>query len=372
VPQIKELTTNYGQLDIFCFDNSNESKKDYAVKQKEAALTGQTNIIFNTKIGYNLGGDFETADNSLPVYSTYTKPWEANISHNGTNGFKTKDVNFKPAVDVLKSLIDVTSKGGNFVLNLGPDANGVIPAASAAQLKKVGKWLKVNGESVYGTTASPFTYLNWGKVTKKGMKLYVHVFDYPADGKIKLPITTDIAKSYLLTNPKIAVKAKKEGNYTTLQLPLVSPDSLVSVFVLDLKVEPISTITVPVPSIGKTVTSSSQDADAKFTITNVLDGLDRTVWKAGVGDINSFIEIDLGQETSIGAISIDEGGGKQVKKFKLEYKVGEEYKTVFEGTDVGVAYMKKFAPVKAQIFKLTFLEAKKELQIKDILLFFEE
>ena len=111
---------------------------------------------------------------------------------NDTWGYRSWDENWKSTESLLRNLIDIVSKGGNYLLNIGPKADGTIPEASVERLKEIGKWMKTNSESIYGTTASPFENIPWGRCTKKDAgngitQLYLHVFDWPEDGKLEVP-----------------------------------------------------------------------------------------------------------------------------------------------------------------------------------------
>ncbi len=114
----------------------------------------------------------------------------------------------------MRNLIDVVSKGGNYLLNIGPTAEGVIPQPEVERLEEVGQWLKVNGVATYGTKASPFKrQLAWGRATQKGDSIYLHVFDWPQDGRLHLPIPSAIESAELLAQPgtKLPVKSTAEG-----------------------------------------------------------------------------------------------------------------------------------------------------------------
>jgi alpha-L-fucosidase len=130
------------------------------------------------------------------------------------------------------------SEGGNYLLNVGPTSEGLIPEESVKRLKEVGAWMKVNGEAIYGTTASPFGKPAYGRITAKPGKLYVHVFDWPKDGKLELAgVKSPVTKAYLLADP-----AKKALTVTTaaatpqtvqIAVPAQAPDPNVSVIVLE-------------------------------------------------------------------------------------------------------------------------------------------
>ena len=116
--------------------------------------------------------------------------WEACMTMNTTWGYKSYDDDWKSSEQLIRNLVDSASKGGNYLLNVGPMANGEIPQASIERLKDVGEWMSVNSSPIYGTTASPFIRLPWGRATKKeypnATELYLHVFDWPENGLLKV------------------------------------------------------------------------------------------------------------------------------------------------------------------------------------------
>jgi alpha-L-fucosidase len=159
---------------------------------------------------------------------------------NGHWGYKKGDENWKPTERLVQTLIDIASKGGNFLLNVGPTGEGIIPGPSVARLGEVGKWMQVNGESIYGTTPSPLkTIPVWGRVTKKvtpdGTALYLHIFNWPADGKLLVPgLHNEIESATVLASgePRQATTGA-EG--VMVSLPTKAPDSIASVVVLKFK-----------------------------------------------------------------------------------------------------------------------------------------
>ena len=157
------------------------------------------------------------------------------MTMNTTWGFKSYDDKWKSSAEIIRNLIDIASKGGNYLLNVGPTAEGLIPEPSVERLAEVGQWMRVNGESIYGTTASPFTHqLEFGRATSKTGRVYLHVFNWPADGRLHVPPWNKVVtKAYLLSTPKQSLKFESSVNGVTLQLPAQAVDPIATVIVLE-------------------------------------------------------------------------------------------------------------------------------------------
>ena len=296
------------------------------------------------------------------------------MTTNNSWGFQSWDNQWKSTNVLLGNLSEIVSKGGNYLLNVGPDAEGVIPAPSAKILNEVGNWLKINGEAIYATKASPFVYLPWGRCTQKDDKLYLHIHKWPSDGNLKIPINSKIVKAYFLSNVNNTLKFKQEGLYTTLKLPESFRDSTITVVVLKMQNTIKSSIENPIPSIGKTAIASSTDSE-KFKPSFAFDSSSHTSWKAAKDKKDGWLMVDLGHATSIGSIAISEVVGhteKNIKEFKLEYKQGDQWVMIVKGQTIGEVYQTSFKPIIAQYFRLNILDAETEPQIKDMQLYYYE
>jgi alpha-L-fucosidase len=367
VPQVKEILSAYNPS-IIWWDTPTGMNKERAAKF--APLLNQyPNVIYNNRLGGGISGDLETPEQYIPATGIPGKNWESCMTMNNTWGYKSDDNNWKSAETLIRNLIDIASKGGNYLLNVGPTAEGVIPQASIDRLKQIGTWLKVNGESIYGVNASPFTYLSWGRATQKNNKLFLHVFNWPVDGKLKLPLQNEVVKAYFLANQTNLIFTR-EGNYLVIQLPTQSIDKIATVITLELKGDAKTSLVEAIPSIGKMAAASSEESE-KTKATNVLDGNAQTIWKAAAGQKASWVEIDLGKPYSIGAFAASETGGA-IAKFQFEYKDGNSWKVVADGRGFGNGLLKSFKPVTAQFFRINILEATKEPAIKDVQLFYED
>jgi alpha-L-fucosidase len=240
VPQVKELLTNYGDVAVLWWDTPTGMTDEYAEKLK-SLLKLQPTIITNDRLKRpNYPGDYKTPEQRIPTLSELDgKDWETCMTMNETWGYKSYADSWKSVETLVRNLIDIASKGGNYLLNVGPKADGTFPQESVDILKGMGQWMKVNGESIYGTTASPFAPVTWGRITKKegnnSSVLYLHVFDWPKDEKLFLPgLSNQILSAKLLgSSEKIKAKSEKEG--IEIKLPAIQPNKIASVIKLELK-----------------------------------------------------------------------------------------------------------------------------------------
>ena len=178
VPQMKEILTKYGPISVLWFDTPTDMTHDRAAKIYNL-LKLQPNIIYNNRLGGGFGGDLETPEQYIPATGLPGKNWESCMTMNDTWGYKSYDHNWKSTKVLIQNLVDIASKGGNYLLNIGPTSEGLVPDASIERLQQIGKWMDVNGDAIHGTTNGPFSYLSWGRSTRKGQTLYLHVFNWP-------------------------------------------------------------------------------------------------------------------------------------------------------------------------------------------------
>ncbi|HEY5584405.1 MAG TPA: alpha-L-fucosidase [Ruminiclostridium sp.] len=247
-PQLHELLTGYGPIGIIWFDTPYEMPKKYCSELVDFIRGIQPKCIISGRVGYGLGDYRQMGDNSIPI-AVYNNDWETPMTLNDTWGYIKDDNNWKNPETAIRMLVDINGKGGNFLLNVGPDAEGMIPQGSADILKTIGDWLKLNGDSIYETIPTPnYLYeLNWGGFTAKPGKLYMHVFNWPRFPYeiVVYGFKTKIKKAYFLADKEMkpvqviqSYETARDEYRLRVRLPEEPIDTLDTVVVLELDGEP--------------------------------------------------------------------------------------------------------------------------------------
>jgi alpha-L-fucosidase len=203
-------------------------------------------LIINNRV--KGAGDYETPEQYIPPNGLPGHDWETCMTMNDTWGYKRDDHDWKSTQTLIRNVVDIASKGGNYLLNVGPTGEGLIPDASLERLSEIGQWMKVNGVAIYGTGAGPFTrQLPWGRCTSKtsGHILYLHVFDWPTDGRLLVPLSNRIKRASLLVDPSTPLRTETGKDGTTIFLPSHAPDDISSTVIVKLDGAP-EVLTVPI------------------------------------------------------------------------------------------------------------------------------
>ncbi len=251
--QLRELLTGYGPIGILWFDGEWEAPwtHERGVDLYNYVRSLQPEIIVNNRVGKGRSGmagmdkgqgvgDYGTPEQEIPA--TGFGPgvaWESCMTMNNHWGYNRYDQNWKSPATLVRNLIDCASKGGNYLLNVGPTSEGLIPEPSVERLAAIGRWMKVNSEAIYGTTASPFKSLPWGRCTQRALssgqtRLYLHVFDWPKDGRLLVPGLKNTVESATVLATRTQVTTESSPAGLNVAVPADAPDALSSTIVLTL------------------------------------------------------------------------------------------------------------------------------------------
>jgi alpha-L-fucosidase len=272
--QLRELLTGYGNVACIWFDYGYEHKPDVLHSSEIVAemRSIQPKLLVNDRAG--TPEDFGTPEQFVPATGIVnpdgsTRLWEACITMTSRWwGYDAEEKNFKSTTDLIRMLVDVVSKGGNLLLNVGPRPDGTIQPEFVERLQGIGRWMRVHGDAIYGTTASPFRVLPFfGRCTVKGNRLFVHVFAWPADRKLRLPgLLNTIKQASLLPALTSGLPVGHEGRDAIITLPEKPYDEAANVVVLDLDGPPrIEFVAIrPDPQGGIAMPMMSAELRAEF------------------------------------------------------------------------------------------------------------
>lgn len=242
VPQVREILTRY-QPDILWWDTPtwmNEGRAERLIPLVKL----RPGLIHNNRLGGGYKGDTETPEQHIPATGFKDRDWEVCMTMNDTWGFKTSDTKWKSAETLVRNLIDIASKGGNYLLNVGPTGEGEIPAASLERLAAMGKWMQTNGESIHGTTASVFPKVSWnGRSTTRRTpdgktRIYAHLFKQPKNGKLTINSLMNRPEEAVILGQSAKLEVAGKPGAWTIQLPDTAADPYATVVALSIQGEP--------------------------------------------------------------------------------------------------------------------------------------
>jgi alpha-L-fucosidase len=308
-PEIRQLLTEYGPISIFWWDTPRDMSKQ-AFDGLHSSTDLQPGIITNDRLGKEYPGDHRTFERRIPRQAPVGVDWEVCMPISGSWGHKKSDTNFKSTETLIRSLADIASKGGNYLLNVSPTGKGTLLPQATERLRAIGQWMKINGESIYGTTASPFERLEWGRCTKKefarGTTLYLHVFDWPKDGRLFVPgLKSKVEQAYLMDGWQGLTTEQTESG-VVVSLPEQAPGEIVSVVVVKVSGTLDIETALPMPQEDRSLVLS---ADEAYIHNNEGSRSARVQQHDGVANIGYWTDAEAWVEWSF---EIDRPGRYQV------------------------------------------------------------
>jgi alpha-L-fucosidase len=226
--QAREIFSNYGTLDVIPAIISNN--RLYHIPHIE-----KKDSVGRLKTWKPEQGDFTTPEQTIPSTGIPGVDWEVCMTMNTTWGYSVHDQAWKSNETLIRNLVDIVSKGGNYLLNIGPKGDGSIPQESIDSMRAIGKWMATNGEAIYATKASPFEQPAWGRYSRKPGKLYAHIFAWPADGELVIPARDrPLRKAYLLADKdRRPLDVRFGSGSVTISVPAQAPDPIASVIAIE-------------------------------------------------------------------------------------------------------------------------------------------
>jgi alpha-L-fucosidase len=246
--QLRELLTEYGPVAVIWFDGLDHQEKYKGEQVLSLVRQIQPATLVNNRLG--VPGDFATPEQFIPdriptksaannLQGTTKTPestppsvpapddfqlWETCMTINGTWAYNKNDTQYKSAKELIRDLVNVASKGGNLVLDVGPTPEGTIQPEFVERLQAMGQWMKIYGDSIYGTTYGPLQNLAYGKTTAKGNIVYVHVFDWPPESQLEVPGFQGRIAQITVLGDKRKLRWRQDDAKLTIQVPPTAPD----------------------------------------------------------------------------------------------------------------------------------------------------
>ena len=365
--QLRELVVDYG-VEVLFFDGEWSSwwNKQDGQELYRYLRTLNPDLIINNRVGKRHvdDGDYGTPEQSIPA-TGLNYDWESCMTLNDTWGFNKYDNNWKSPLTVVKNLVDCASKGGNYLLNIGPDKLGDVPEQSVSILTQVGEWLETNGESIYGTDHSCFESLTGGmKATVKDGKIYLHLFNWTSGSTIQIP---------RIDNKVLGVQMLATGNpvnYTVMRdsvaidLPVQAADPYDTVIEIDVEGYPsVSERQDNLSLLATSVTASNYyQNNAAYAPDKAADGKTDTRWATDDNTKSATLELDFDQPVTVNQVTMKQfvstvtPDNNKINAYQIEYWENGAWKTAYSGTNAPKDVTVDFPAVTSDRFRLNLTD----------------
>ncbi|MBN2312955.1 MAG: alpha-L-fucosidase [Sedimentisphaerales bacterium] len=354
--QLREICSNYGKIDIIWFDGLGGTADDWDSHNLFKMIRRlQPHVIINNRAG--LPADHDTPEQRIGKFQT-DRPWETCMTICRQWAWKPDDT-MKSLKQCIETLVRVAGGDGNFLFNVGPMPDGRIEPRQVERLKEMGDWLDKYGKTIYGTRGGPFRPGAWGASTYKGNTIYIHALNRSHE-QLKLPaIPNKIIASNLLTGGKATVKQTNEAILITIPKAYRHELDTIIELKLDGPAGEIDPVSLPSKSLAfqkKVRASNIYQNLSLHGPDKAVDDDPTTRWATDYGVKQAWLEVDLGKPETFDQVDMSEEYGR-IRKFELQYKDGEEWKTFARDSRIRDSYSTQFEPVTARYVRLNILDA---------------
>ncbi|MCU0917879.1 MAG: alpha-L-fucosidase [Planctomycetes bacterium] len=354
--QLREICTNYGRIDIIWFDGLGGTAQDWDSENLFKMIRAlQPHVIINNRAG--LPADHDTPEQRIGNFQN-ERPWETCMTICRQWAWKPND-QMKSLKECLQTLVRVTGGDGNLLFNVGPMPDGRIEPRQVERLREMGDWLRRCGQSIYGTRGGPIKTTAQIASTYTGNTIYVHILAWPGDA-ITLPaLPKRVVDSALLTGGTVSVRQTREG--IEIRVPPQDRQEIDTIVRLELdgpagEIEPVAVASASLASGAKATASNVFQGNRTYSAAKAVDGDPATRWATDSGTKQAWLELDLGKPVRFGRVTIDEEFDR-IRRFELQSRDGQTWKTFLQGTRIGDQYSQDFRPVTTQYVRLNILDA---------------
>lgn len=366
--QLRELCTNYGQVDVIWFDGLGGTVEDWDSKPLfQMISTLQPGVLINNRAG--LPGDFDTPEQTIGRFQL-DRPWESCITICNQWAWKPDD-RLKSLTECIATLVRCAGGDGNLLFNVGPMPDGRIEPRQVERLREMGDWLRVHGESIYGTRGGPYKPGPWGVSTRRGRFVYLHILDWQGAETLKLPpLPAKVLRASRLDGGTVEARWSEDG----LEVTVDSREPIDTVVRLELDapatdLAPIATYASGSLARDKPVTASNTfQNNPAYGPDKALDDDPDTRWATDWGTHEAWLEIDLGAEQRLGRAAILEAIPR-VEAFELQRRVGDAWVTFHAGARIGERLEISFEPIDARWVRLHITKASEGPTLWEVQLF---
>jgi len=351
--QLRELCTNYGRIDGIWFDGLGGSAKDWDAEPLFRLIRElQPHALINNRCG--LPGDFDTPEQVIGRFQTH-RPWESCITLGTQWAWKPND-RIKSLKECIDILVRCAGGDGNLALNTNPMPDGRIEPRQAERFRELGAWLKLYGESIYGTRGGPFKPAPWGAATCKGNTIYLHVLRWQHDILTLPTIPRKVVASRILTGGTARVTQTEAG--IELSVPEAQRQELDTIIALELdgpafEIKPVAAASGSLAMGKKARASNVFRNQAEFSPDKAFDDDPDTRWGCDWGTEEAWLEVDLEKPATFARAFLSEPYGR-VRQFELQCRDAEAdaWRTFHRGTTIGEGLNVRFEPVTARFLRL--------------------